>query len=120
MKRKTAWLLAAVLIGTGMALKVPLLRADAESDKATEAAKTQKWEQHSDAHDIYGEVSSLEKRIKKDQATFKNRAKDENVIVMKNEKTKISKDIAHCRVEIHELSDRLDAMEKETPGSTLN
>jgi len=114
-KNKMRWL-AAVLIGTGMTLKMPVVRAGEKSEEAA----TDQFERHHNVHDIYGEVGSLEKRIKRDQLVIKNKPQDGNVTVMRNDKAKLSKDIALCRAEIRDLNARLDALEKETPGSTLN
>lgn len=114
MKRNTARLLTAVLIGTGMTLTMPVVHADEKSQEATEIKATDQFEQHQRVHDIYGEVGSLEKRIRKDQATIKNTPKDANVVVTQNDKAKLNKDIALCRAEIRDLNARLDVIEKNT------
>jgi peptidoglycan hydrolase CwlO-like protein len=118
MKRNKIRLLAALLIGAGMTLKTPLVRASEKSEEAAEEKATDQFERHHNVHDIYGEVSSLEKSIKRDQATIKNKPSDGNVTVMRSDKAKLNKHIALCRAEIRDLNARLDTLEKETPGST--
>jgi len=101
-----------------MSLAAHWANASDQAQKAMEEKMTDPFEQHHNVHDIYAEAASLERRIKKDQSSIKNKPPDGNVVTMQSDKAKLGKVIALCRAEINDLNTRLDVLEKATSGST--